>query len=174
MVAALCQVPVHSFRARQQRAFSQAQESCICAAGTARVCRQAFSTGRCGSHGRRCRGLHSDGPLRLRSRTFSSPVAAVKDVYVRDASDGTPVLTGQSPLLEVEEEEEELPPFTLGQGWADPSPENLLALLLTAVAALAVLRIVWDLLLGAVLITLTGVKYLFVAAALVTALVLLI
>lgn len=53
----------------------------------------------------------------------------------------------------------------------DPTPENLLALLLTGLLGLAVLQIFWQLLLVAIAITLAALKYSVIAAILITLLI---
>ena len=59
--------------------------------------------------------------------------------------------------------------FELSQGWADPTPENILALALTAVVLFALLRIGWELLLVAFAVTTAALKYSFVAVVLIIA-----
>ena len=69
----------------------------------------------------------------------------------------------------VEDSSGEEEAFELSEGWADPTPENILALALTAVVLFALLRIGWELLLVAFAVTTAALKYSFVAVVLIIA-----
>lgn len=69
----------------------------------------------------------------------------------------------------VEDSSGEEEAFELSQGWADPTPENILALALTAVVLLASLRIGWEILLVAFAVATVALKYSFVAVVLIIA-----
>ena len=69
----------------------------------------------------------------------------------------------------VEDNSGEEEAFRLSQGWADPTPENIIALALTAVVLFALLRIGWELLLVAFAVTGAALKYSFVATVLIIA-----
>eukprot|EP00245_Coleochaete_scutata_P004599 TRINITY_DN17343_c0_g1_i1.p1 TRINITY_DN17343_c0_g1~~TRINITY_DN17343_c0_g1_i1.p1 ORF type:complete len:216 (-),score=24.72 TRINITY_DN17343_c0_g1_i1:42-689(-) len=59
----------------------------------------------------------------------------------------------------------------LPEGWSDPTPENLIALALTAGLALAFAYIAWQLLIVFISVTLTAIKYTFIASLLIATLI---
>eukprot|EP00850_Spirogloea_muscicola_P015396 SM000117S25516 [mRNA] locus=s117:221904:222818:- [translate_table: standard] len=64
--------------------------------------------------------------------------------------------------------------LTLPPGWADPTPENVVALALTAALGAAVLWICWRMVIVAVAVAVEALKYAVIAAILAVAVVLLI